>query len=406
MRACIVIAIGVSQLIAVAARAQPAPDAGKQPQVSSEVSKSKGSVVPPYDLTWHITDEAWLRPYGFAQLRWTGNYREEVDSGSDDEFTSAFTVPRVRLHLQGGVTEYLGFTVRLGTLSSGTATFEQAFADFNFGPLHIRAGQFHTPLVAEEEPRPDLLQSVDFSQLANTFGSGQSGGAGMFYDAGFLRAHLYTTNGLRTGFAEVQGPLNAKYEVMSRLEFKPLDNSGGWDRFVDRSSFRGGDTALRFGVSGHFQEMRDSFALPNATLAVVAADVTVKGDGWNALANGVWSNLDAPEGGLDGGGVFVQAGVFLLDRWEIFGAYDVVLTDGRPYPTDEASQGTTDYHSVLAGTNVYLTPHEHRAKLQLDAAWAFNPMDTSLVATTSNTGLLPTTQGGQAAVRLQLVLGF
>lgn len=360
---------------------------------------------PPYDLTWRVTDDVWLRPFGFAQLRWTGNYREQPDGG--DTWTSAFTVPRARVHLEGGVTEYMSFMLRVGALSNGDVSFEQAYADAHLGRVTLRAGQFNLPLIAEEQTRPDRLQATDFSQSGNTFASGQVAGVGAIYDADWLRAHVYTTNGLRTGFAEVQGPLNARYAFMTRLEALALGNRQNWKRFDDRSSFRGSDFAVRVGLSGHYQKMPESFNQPNAQLAMLAADVTLEGDGWNVFGNAVWAHTEAPSASdLDAAGIFLQAGVFIIDRLEIFVAYDAVLTDGAPVPTNPSATPTTDYHSVLAGTNFYLTPHEHRAKLQLDGVWALDPIATSLVDTASNTGLLATTEGGQAAMRLQLVIGF
>lgn len=364
---------------------------------------------PPYDLTLRLGDDVWFWSYGFLQARWTGNHRDDMTGASGDEFTSAWNIPRARLHFNIGVTKYLDFFLRAGVRSGGAMGIEQAFANINLGNVRLRVGQFFAVLVMEEDPDPHRLQSADFSQVANTFGGGQVPGVEARWTVNeFLRVYAITTNGLRTGFGEVNGPNNAKYAFMGRIETKPIHTKRGWDQFLDRSGWRGSELGMRLGVSGHHQKMSDTYYLSAARLSVVSVDADIKGNGWNFFANGVWQHLQNAGVGNNAYGVFAQAGVFLTPVIEIAGAYDAVLSDGKPYPIalGGGGNGTGDYHSVIGTINYYLTPNENRAKLQLDAIYAFNPVGPSLVTPAPNAGVLANQAGAQQAVRLNLMVAY
>lgn len=362
---------------------------------------------PPYDTTFRLTRDVWFKSWAFVQVRWTENYRYDTEGVEGDAFTQAVNIPRVRFHLAVGVTPWLDFLVRPGIQSGGNLVMEQAYANIYVGDFRLRVGQFFAPLVMEEDVAPNRLTSSDFSQVANTFGAGQVPGVQALWSVTpYINVYGIVFNGLRTGFGEVNDPLNAQYAFLGRIEARPTHNQRGWGLFSDRSSWRGNDFGVRVGASGHYQKMTSSFEPPGSTAATITADANVKGNGWGLLANGVWQQVNDTGPAFNAYGFFAQGSLFLTRVLEVAAAYDGVYTNGRVYPTNPDAGPTTNYNSVIGTFNWYITPNENRAKLQMDAVFAFNPIATSIVTPAPNVGLINTQVGGQQALRINLTVGY
>jgi hypothetical protein len=385
--------LALSLLGAQHAHAEAAP-ISKPPEASATAEARD-----PFDLTLRVSDQLWVRPGALLQARYTFNQRAEPADGTAE--TSQFTVPRARFVLDAGITRYLSFRVRVGTLADGGASFEQSYADLHLGPVVLRGGIFYLPASIADNPAPHALQALDYSQYAQQAGGGQAAGFGGRYDLGPFRAQAYLSNGARTAFTELATPVAARVALTARVEGALL-TSDGLARFDSESSFRGSDFGLRLGAAAHYQKGADSFA--GGDLEQFTADVTLEGPGFNVIGAGRFLRVNPPEGNTTHDpGCMLQLGGFVHERIELWTRYNGLYSDGKrhaapPFP----GPGTRPFHEFGVGINGYLVPRRNLAKLQLDFLYVPLPIDPSLAASSSNSGTLPTERGAQWAMRLQL----
>ena len=357
------------------------------------------------DLTWR-EGEVWFRPGGLLQLRYTLDARSEL---SGEEATSSnFSVPRVRLILDGGLTSWLSFRVRAGVLSGGDARFEQAFSDVALSDhLTLRAGILFLPASIGDAPAPQDLQSIDLSQYGLQTSGGNAAAAGVRASFDRVRAQAYFSNGLRTGFSEFAAPVTARVAVTGRVETRLL-TADGFNRFDTESSFRGSDWALRLGVAAHYQQGRADGTLPDGDLQQYTADVTLEGSGFNVILTGRMLRINPATGNTTNDpGLLVQAGVFVDERVELWARYDALYSDGQVHSFPDDRSGLEDgYEAIGAGINGYLIPRTNMAKLQADFIYVPDPIASTWAQASDNSGVLQTESGSQWALRLQLVLSY
>jgi hypothetical protein len=385
--------LALALLIARPAQAEVAPIS--KPPEPTPAAKARD----PFDLTLRASDQLWVRPSALVQARYTFNHRADPTSGTAN--TSQFTVPRARFILDAGITQYLSFRLRVGTLADGGASFEQSYADLHLGSLVLRGGIFYLPASIADNPAPHELQALDYSQYGQQAGGGQAAGFGGRYDLGDLRVQAYLSNGARTAFTELATPVAARVALTARVEGALL-TADGLGRFDNESSFRGSDFGLRLGAAAHYQKGADSFA--GGDLEQYTADVTLEGPGFNAIAAGRFLRVNPPEGNTTHDTGFVlQLGGFVHERIELWTRYDGLYSDGKRHAAPPSpGPGTRPFHEVGVGINGYVVPRRNLAKIQLDFLYLPLPVDPSLAASSSNSATLPTERGAQWAMRLQL----
>jgi len=357
------------------------------------------------DLTWRRGD-VWFRPSGLLQVRYTLNERSEFSA--EAATTSRFSVPRVRLILDGGLTDYLSFRVRAGVLAGGNARFEQAYSDLKLSEyISLRAGILFLPVSVGDSPSPQDMQSIDYSQYGLQTSGGNAAAAGVRANLGPLRGQAYFSNGLRTGFSEFAAPVAARVAVTGRLEARLLTKDG-FSRFDTESSFRGSDLALRIGAAAHYQQGRADGTLPNGDLEQFTADVTLEGSGFNVLVAGRLLRVKPGAGNTTRDpGLLAQAGVFVHERVELWARYDALYSDGRFHSFPDDRNGLLDsYRAVGAGINGYLIPRSNQAKVQTDFTYVPRPITSTWAEGSDNSGVLRTESGNQWAIRLQLGLSY
>jgi hypothetical protein len=376
---------------------------GEAPAATEAPAPSAVAAIP--DLTWRSGD-VWFRPGGVLQLRYTLNERPELSG--DTGTTSRFSVPRVRAILNGGLTDYLSFRVRLGVLSGGNARFEQAYSDVKLSEyLSLRAGILFLPASIGDDPAPQDLQGIDYSQYGLQTSGGNAAAAGARATFGRVRAQAYFSNGLRTGFSEFAAPVAASVAVTGRVEARLLTEDG-FNRFDTESSFIGSDLALRVGAAAHYQKGRSDGTLPDGDLQQYTADVSLEGSGFNLLVAGRLLRVHPDTGNttLDPG-LLAQAGVFINERLEFWTRYDALFSDGQVHSFPDDRNGLQDnYQAIGAGINGYLIPGRNMAKLQADFTYVPDPIASTWADASDNSGVLLTETDSQWALRLQLVLGY
>jgi hypothetical protein len=360
----------------------------------------------PFDLTWRPSDQVWLRPGALLQARYTFDRRQHPVDGDAD--TSQFTVARARFIFDAGLTQYLSFRLRIGSLAQGGANFEQGYADLHFGPLIVRGGIFYLPASIADNPAPNQLQTLDYSQYGQQASGGQAAGVGARVDLGGLRGQAYVSNGARTAFTELATPLASRVALTGRAELS-LFTKDGLGRFDTESSFLGSDLGLRVGGAAHYQKGTTSGQVAYDNLQQYSADLTLELSGFNAIAAGRFLRVAPPEDVQPGaltthdGGLLLQVGGFVHEYIELWARYDGLYSDGKVHSQPPfANAATQPFHELGVGVNGYLIPRRSLSKLQLDFLYVPLPINATQAASSSNSGLLPTDRGAQWALRLQL----
>jgi hypothetical protein len=386
------------------ASSQPATVA---PSEAPAATKATAASAPPAlpDLTWR-SGQVWFRPSGVLQLRYTFNHRSELSGEAAN--TSRFSVPRARIILDGGFTDYLSFRVRAGVLSGGNVRFEQAYGDVKLNEyLSLRAGILFLPASIGDNPGPQDMQGIDYSQYGLQTSGGNAAAAGARASFGRVRAQAFFSNGLRTGFSEFAAPVAARVAITGRVEAR-LFTKDGFNRFDTESSFIGSDLALRIGAAAHYQQGRVDGTLPHGDLQQYTADITLEGSGFNLLVAGRLLRVHPQTGNttLDPG-LLAQAGVFVNQRIELWARYDALFSDGQVHSFPDDRNGLQDnYQAIGAGANYYLIPNTNVAKLQADFTYVPDPIAATWAQAGDNAGVLLTQTNNQWATRLQLVMSY
>jgi hypothetical protein len=340
------------------------------------------------------------------QIRYTLNHRSELSG--EEANTSRFSVPRARLILDTGLTDYLSFRVRIGVLSGGNARFEQAYSDVKLSEqFSLRAGILFLPASIGDSPAPQDIQTIDYSQYGSQTSGGQAAAAGARASFGRFRAQAFLSNGLRTAFSEFGAPVSALVAITGRVEARLLTQDG-FNRFDTESSFRGSDLALRLGAAAHYQQGRADGTLPNGDLQQYTADVTLEGSGFNVIVAGRLLRVHPEDGNTTHDpGLLVQAGVFVHDCIELWARYDALYSDGETHSFPDDRNGLRDdYQAFGAGINGYLIPHSNMAKIQADFTYVPDPIAATWAEGSDNSGVLLTETDSQWALRAQLVLAY
>ncbi len=328
----------------------------------------------------------------------------------NDDLALGFEIPRAALEFSGNIFEpstFYRISTNFGT-SASWGTLEDAYFGHQFeGGLILIGGQLKMPVLWEDVLTNKYSLAVDQSVVNAVFAQGYSQGVWAHYQADWWRMWAGFDDGVRSGNSDFNAPNEADYGLTTRWEVK---FAGDWGQFDEFSSPRGSDLGSKLGVAVHFQGGPDQPGSADANVLAYTADLMFEGDGWNLFAYGVGLYVDPTNNTPDTNdfGFLVQGGVFLGDKVELFGRYDVVLPD-----QDRANNDP--FNTITAGVNWYL--HGQAAKFTLDFVWYLDPTTTNdlvqAVATgaanpdaASSMGLLPTTDSNEFSVRAQFQILF
>lgn len=342
-----------------------------------------------------------LNMSGLIQFRYAANFRDTQASGPDDETTIGFSVPRLKLRWHGNIVNpNWKFMVQADFAGDGSLTLEKGYGQYDFEGWEggfVRFGQFKLPILAEELVEPEFQLAAERSITNEYFSQQYSQGLMFGYRGDAFAFHAAFSDGVNSGLTPFNAgnrgagavPQETDWALTARLDVK---FEGDWDRFDDFTSWRGDDMAFRVGGAIHWEQANNtnpSAAGADYELLVYTIDAAFEGNGWNAFAAFVGANSEAGTFEADDYGVVAQAGVFITDQCELFARWDWLMPD-------EDGRGFTaglddDFHFLTFGTNYYVVPQSHAAKITIDAVWALNET-TNLVTNTgtvSGAGGLP-----------------
>lgn len=343
-----------------------------------------------------------LRVWGFTQFRYTYNRREAVSSPGEQRDTAGFSMNRARLFFDANPFEGVSARVRTTfSRSTGDAALDQAYATLSLPDSYtLRVGQFSLPLFRDENISAEKQLAVNASVVDDYFNQGNVQGVMLSREWDDVRMWLAFSDGIRSSNNDFDSALKADAALTGRVEWRIAGDS--WSRFDDYTSFRGSDLAVMLGGAIHYESGgRDTGTRDDLRLWYGTVDLGVEGSGWNLFGAvvGVLSDDDAGDEFFDAG-IIGQGGFFVSERAEVFGRFDMIVSD------NDRPDRRGDFRTLTAGANYYFIPGSHALKLTANIAWFLDAQASTLAPVSTNTGLLASPDDGQWAVQVQAQVIF
>ena len=351
---------------------------------------------------------------GYLQFRYVLNFR---DDSNVDDFQSGFQARRTRLVFDGKINRDWDFRIMTDfSRSSGDQELKDAYVRYNFPTgWKLKWGQFKLPLLREELV-PDTFQlAADRSITNQAFTQERSQGVELEREFESWRFAVAFSDGLNSQNTDFtgSGEDTSKFKVKGEADWAVTGRAdflfaGNWGQFKDFTSPRGSDFAAMLGVAAHYQQSENTRTPADVDRDTLqyTADLSLKGDGWNAFGAfiGRYSKLKSL-GGADPDfndfGVVVQGGVRVGENSELFARWDALFFDSDRNLADD------NFNFLTAGYNHYFAAHA--AKFTLDAVYAFEktgPLTSLGILKDTGVGLLGDTEDGEVVVRGQFQLMF
>lgn len=352
-------------------------------------------------LAYNLNAESSLKISGQTQFQYNINLRDD-DTLGDDDTTIGFQMRRTRINVENQVTDSIKAKIQMDfAREGGSASLQEAYADWTVNDgLKLRIGHQKLHFWRETTLGSTKQLTAEESATSSVFSQGYSQMVEAWFGGDSWRGWVAFSDGFDSANTSFDSSDEADYALTGRAEFKFGD--ADWKQFDQYTSWRGSASGGMVGVAAHWQTAGDTNPSSSSSTDTfsVTADFSWVADGWNAAIAGVWRSVDDGSTDQDDYGILAQAGVFLSDQFELFGRYDVVLTD------DDLS--ADDFSTVTGGFNYYITPESHAAKFTMQVAYYLDAVDLTggVVSPSDGLHLLADGEDGQIALTTQLQLLF
>ncbi len=333
---------------------------------------------------------------GYFQFRYIQNFRD--DQPGENDFTHGFQLRRTRLVFSGNVWDkHLTYQVQGDfSRSSGAFTLVDAYAKYQWdNGFSIKFGQFKLPLLREELVGDQTQLTVERSVTNSVYNQNRSQAVEAGYQDKQFRAMFDLSDGINTLNTDFNAPTEA--DIAATLRGEWLFAGEDFKRFDDHTSWQDSPFTGMLGAAVHYQSGGETGFTNDIDLAEATIDCSLEGDGWNAFAAAIWRNIDAGGAQTDDFGVVIQGGIFVSNQVELFGRYDALFPDIGD-----------EFNTLTAGVNYYISPRSHAVKFTGDITYYIDDTSGTPLLPGNNTGvgLLPETDGGEVALRLQMLIMF
>jgi len=363
------------------------------------------------------SDGGWARAHdavdltvgGYTQFRYLSSFGTEDDAGGPDGFEAGFQFERTRLVFSGTVHEDIGFTV-VGSAGrdSGFGLLDAVVtAGLGDSGWKLTAGQQKLPFYREWLVSAKFILPVERSNQTAVFSSGFAQALKLGYvtggsveDDGGWRFGAAFSDGLRSVNTAFTDAIESDFALTARGEWLAF---GDFGMFKDLTALGNEGQGLMVGAAVHYQGDTESIrGVDISEIFQYTADVSWETAGGSLLVAFVGRHAEGANGfDADDFGVLVQGALFVRERTELFGRYDVLV------PDDDAA-GDESFHTVTAGVNHYI--HGHAVKLTLDIVWQPEPTGQTTMLlfneTNAGTGQRRSDNHNQYAVRGQVQIVF
>jgi hypothetical protein len=331
-----------------------------------------------------------LKLSGRLQLRYVYNHQSDPEDG--DDHRAGFETRRVRLEVTGHVIDpRLTYAITASFARDGGA-LELLDAVVNYAiddhwTLHI--GRFRSAIARELEVSSKRQLAADRSPIDTAFPQDRFVGVGLDYEADRFRVMSSFVDATPMLFTDEGWLGSIRGELI-------LWGEGGWKELNDFTSFRDDRPVVMIGAGALYQDFNaDTDIEPDTSDLRFTADISGEFSGINMLASVVANQREVDDEQFDQWGVMLQAGVFILEHWEVFGQYLWGDADG---------QGL-DLNAVAAGFNYYISRHD--LKLTGDIGYGIDAVGEIWASTGTGWRADPSPDAdGQTVVRLQFQLLF
>ena len=342
----------------------------------------------------------------YTQFRYNLVWRETPPTG-EPKFDSGFVAARTRFFFEGKMTDRIEYQLRFNIDDTGAFSLLIAYAGYNFknyhhrsanngGAWNLRVGRQFIAITREDWMFAQDVLTTEFSAVDQAFAVGTSDGLQAFYGRDRGRMWFALSNGAAGGKEDFPNTTTSQALLSARGEVQLLGND--WNTFNDLVGRKGRSLGVLLGMGSGY-----SVTGPNAPLPTprhsgqVTVDVSVGGDGFQAMAYGMW-NWEAVGGVRSTWGFLAQAGYFIFEPWQVYAQYSLV----HPGQID----GLVPFNALTLGTSAFPFNWTNRIKLSLEGALLFNPINSTLVNPNPVIGWLPADAGRQYSLRAQLQFGF
>jgi hypothetical protein len=358
---------------------------------------------------------------GFTQFRYYLNFRDgDVGGGGHDSgFTNGFEATRTDLIFSGNVINpNTTFYIRTEFNSNGDFDLLDAYGKYAFdNGTGLIWGQYRAPVFRETLVAETGQLTAEYSLTGTVFDPDRTQGIAVDYRGDSFYGIFSFNDGGDARNSSYSGTGEADYGLTARVEGKL---AGEWNRFDDFTSFRNQDFAALIGGAVHYQQTGNTAAFTSGNVPafqtqgnafLYTVDASLEGNGWNVYGAflGLHSDPDAGSS-VDNFGGIIQGGIFVTDNVELFGRWDGLFADEDLGGI--TSDGDDNLNTFTVGVNNYFVPDSHAAKLTVDLQYLVEqPSATAFnlggINSTNNTlGLLPDSDDGQFAIRIQMQLMF
>lgn len=377
-----------------------------------------------HDGAFYLSDGAGnyrLNIGGFTQFRYYMNWRDgDVQGGGHDSgYTGGFEATRTDLIFSGNVINpNTTFYIRTEFNNSGDFDLLDAYGKYQFdNGAGLIWGQYRAPVYRETLIAETKQLTAEYSFTGTFFDPDRTQGVAVDYRGDSFYGIFSFNDGGDARNTPYSGTGESDYGVTGRGEFK---FAGEWDRFEDFTSFRNQEFAAMVGAAVHFQQFGNTAAFTSGNVPasqvqgnafLYTIDASLEGNGWNLFGAFLGSHLDIDDANeTDNFGAIIQGGVFLTDNVELFGRWDGIFADEDLGGI--TAEGDDNLNTFTIGVNNYFIPESHAAKLTVDFQYLVEQPSSAAfnlggIDSTNNTlGLLPDSDEGQFAIRVQMQLMF
>jgi len=382
-----------------------AADAAEQEQVKHDIAGFDKANLNGF-FVQSRNEEFRLNIGAYAQVRYNLVWRETPPAG-DPKFDSGFVVARARFFFEGKMTDRIEYQLRFNIDDTGDFSLLIAYAGYNFKDYHhrsahnhgawnLRVGRQFVAITREDWMFPQDILTTEFSAVDQAFAVGTSDGLQAFYGRDLGRVWFALSNGAAGGKEDFPDNTTSQALLSGRGEVQLLGDD--WNVFNDLVGRRGRPLGVLLGVgSGYAVTGPNAVAFTPRHSGQVTVDLTVGGDGFQAMAYGMW-NWEAVGGVRSTWGFVAQGGYFILEPWQVYAQYSLV------HPGQIA--GLIPFNALTLGTSAFPFTWTNRIKLSLEGALLFNAINSTLVNPNPVIGWLPADAGNQYSIRAQLQFGF
>lgn len=338
---------------------------------------------------------------GYTQFRYMATFGDDLNGVTDNDDERGFKFQRTRLIFGGMLYDSIDFLLLPYAGPDGSWSILDAWAKTKLGDSGwtVQWGQFKLPFYREWLISERFNQMVERSDLNSVFSSSYAQGIQLSTTTDDYRVFASYSDGLQTLNTDYNSNMEADYAITARGEYK---FSGNWGQFADMTSLGNEESGFMVGAAVHHQGRTTNFRGTDIDrLTQYTVDLNYEDTDWNATAAFIGRNTKQSVGGtVNDYGFLAQGGVFTSDKLEFFGRYTLLMPDGD-------ATGDDDFNTITAGFNYYL--HGHAAKFAVDGVWYLDdPNMTTMIGfgSSTETGLLSTTDDGQFSIRAQFQLIF